>query len=65
MQSFLGQINFVKCFVPDFSQIVMHLRDMIKKKRIYKCQQTERTYFESIKQAIIYSPSLSLPNFPE
>lgn len=31
MQSFLGQINFVKIFVPDFSRIVLHLQSMIKK----------------------------------
>ena len=31
MQSFLGQINFVKRFVPDFSQIILPLQMMIKK----------------------------------
>lgn len=30
MQSFLGQINFVKIFVLDFSQIVLPLQAMIK-----------------------------------
>ena len=36
MQSFLGQINFVKGFVPDFSRIVSPLQVMIKKNSIFK-----------------------------
>lgn len=36
MQSFLGQINFVKRFVPDFSQIVLPLQKMIKKNSVFK-----------------------------
>ena len=31
MKSFLGKINFVKRFVPDFSQIVLPLPNMIRK----------------------------------
>ena len=31
MQSFLGNINFVRRFVPNFAQIVRPLQDMIKK----------------------------------
>ena len=33
MQSFLGQINFVKIFIPDFSQIVLPMQNMINKIR--------------------------------
>ena len=36
MQSFLGQINFVKIFGPDFSQIILPLQSMIKKNSIFK-----------------------------
>ena len=63
MQSFLGKINIVKCFVTDFSQISMPLQNMIKKKTIYKWWQDERTSFEFIKQTIIGAPSLSYPNY--
>lgn len=63
MQAFLGQINFVKRFIPGFSKIVMLLQNMIKNKIIYKWRQNERNYFESIKQEIIDSPSLSSPYF--
>ena len=30
MQSFMGTINFVQRFVPDFAQIVKHLQEMVK-----------------------------------
>ena len=46
MQSFLGKINFVKRFVPDFSQIILPLQSMIKKNSIFKWGKEERNYFE-------------------
>lgn len=63
MQSFLGQINFVKWFVPDFSQIILPLQMMIKKKLAFKWGPIEKGAFDSIKQSIINVPDLSTPNF--
>eukprot|EP00253_Pinus_taeda_P029433 PITA_29433 len=36
MQSFLGQINFVKRFVPDFSHIILPLQAMIRKNAVFR-----------------------------
>jgi hypothetical protein len=36
MQSFLGRINFVRRFVPIFSEIVKPMQDMIKKNVEFK-----------------------------
>ena len=63
MQSFLGQINFFKIFVPNFSQIVLPLQIMIKKNALLKWGHNEREYFYLIKQAIVNSPSLTTPYF--
>jgi hypothetical protein len=63
MQSFLGQINFVKRFVPDFSQIILPLQTMIKKNSVFKWGSAEKEAFDSIKQSIINAPALSTPNF--
>lgn len=63
MLSFLGQINFVKRFVPNFSQIVLPLQTMIKKKSIFKWRHNEREAFDLIKEAIMNAPSLTTPNF--
>jgi len=65
MQSFLGQINFVKRFVPNFSRIVSPLQAMIKKNSIFKWGQEEYEAFNLIKQAIVNTPSLATPNFSD
>jgi len=57
MQSFLGKINFIKRFVPDFSQIILPLQSMIKKNSIFKWGKEERNSFKLIKK----NPSLKLP----
>ena len=44
VQYFLGQINFVKRFVPDFSQIVLPLQNMIKKIFVFKWGHNEREH---------------------
>src|ERR1700733_11766157 len=63
MQSFLGQINFVKRFVPDFSHIILPLQTMIKKNAVFKWGLIEKEAFDQIKQSIINAPSLITPNF--
>eukprot|EP00253_Pinus_taeda_P011949 PITA_11949 len=63
MQSFLGQINFVKRFTPDFSQIILPLQTMIKKNSIFKWGLPEKEAFELIKQSIINAPALITPIF--
>lgn len=63
MQFFLGQINFVKIFVPEFSRIVLPLQSMIKKNSMFKWGHSEHEAFSLIKQAIINAPSLAMPNF--
>ena len=65
MQPFLGQINFVKRFVPDFSRIVSPLQAMYKKNSIFKWGQEEYEAFNLIKQAIVNTPSLATPNFSD
>jgi hypothetical protein len=63
MKSFLGQINFVKCFVPNFTQIVLPLQHMIRKYMIFKWNAIEKEDLNSIKQTIIQVASLLSPNF--
>eukprot|EP00253_Pinus_taeda_P010165 PITA_10165 len=65
MRYFLGQINFVKIFVPVFSRIVSPLQTMIKKNSNFKWGLDEHEAFNLIKQAIINAPSLATLNFSE
>ena len=63
MQSFLGQINFVKRFVPSFSRIVLPLQAMIKKNSLFKWGNLEHEAFNLIKQDIVNTLSLAMPKF--
>lgn len=63
MQSFIGQINFVKGFVPDFSRIILPLQSMIKRNYVFKWGHNEHGAFNLINYFFINSPSLATPNF--
>jgi hypothetical protein len=65
MQSFLGQINFVRRFVPSFSEMVRPLQNLIKKDVQYHWGPLESQAFDSIKKAIIDAPSLMSPDFSQ
>jgi hypothetical protein len=63
MQSFLGQINFVRRFVPSFSKMVRPLQNLIKKDVQYHWGPQESQVFDSIKKSIVEAPSLISPDF--
>jgi hypothetical protein len=63
MQSFLGKINFIRCFVPTFSEMVRPLQNMIKKDVLFKWGPQENLSFHSIRKSIKESTSLMSPDF--
>jgi hypothetical protein len=63
MQSFLGQINFVRRFIPSFSDMVRPLQNLIKKDAQYHWGPIENQDFNSIKKAIIDAPSFMSLDF--
>ena len=63
MQSFLGKINFVRRFVPNFAEIVKPLQEMIKKDFNFKWTREIKEEFEKFKEAIAEDPTLWSPNF--
>jgi hypothetical protein len=65
MQSFLGQINFVRRFVPSFSEMVRPLQNLIKKDVQYHWGPQESQAFDSIKKSIVEAPSLMSPDFSQ
>jgi hypothetical protein len=65
MQSFLGQINFVRRFVPNFSEMVKPLQNLIKKDAQYHWGPLENQDFNAIKKAIIDTPSLMSLDFSQ
>lgn len=63
MQSFLGNINFVRRFVLDFAEIFKPLQDIIKEDQIYKWKREQGYAFSKIKEAIARAPTLKSPDF--
>ena len=63
MQSFMGTINFVQRFVPDFVQIVNLLQQMVKQSVQFKWTDVEKNAFSKIKTSIAHAPSLKSPYF--
>ena len=63
MQSFMGTINFVRRFVPDFSQTVKPLQQMVKQNAQFKWTETEKNAFSKIKTVVAHAPSLKSPDF--
>jgi hypothetical protein len=65
MQSFLGQINFVRRFVLSFSKMVRPLKKLIKKDVQYHWGPQANQVFDSIKKTIVESASLMSPDFSQ
>ena len=61
MQSFMGTINFVRRFVPDFAQIVKPLQQMVKQNAQFKWTEIEKDAFSKIKIVVAHPPSLKSP----
>ena len=59
MQSFMGTINFVRRFVPDFAQIVKPLQQSIQ----FKWTDVEKNAFSKINIVVAHAPSLKSPDF--
>ena len=70
MKSFMGTINFVRRFVPDFAQIVKNfaqivkpLQQMVKQSVQFKWTDLEKNAFSKIKTSVAHAPSLKSLNF--
>jgi hypothetical protein len=58
MQSFFGEINFVRKFTPDFAETIKPLQKMIRKDVEFKWDDERMKAFSNIKTAISQAPML-------
>jgi hypothetical protein len=58
IQSFVGKINFIRIFIPNFAELVKHIIDMLRKDSKVKWHDATMEYFESIKKALMSAPTL-------
>ena len=63
MQSFLGKINFVRRFVPNFAQVVKPLQFLVKKDVPFKWSDEQKNAFTEIQKAIVEALTLMSLDF--
>ncbi len=63
VQSFLGQVNFLRRFISCFAEIVKNITNMLKKDHEIKWTEDAKKSFQDIKQAIATAPVLISPDF--
>ena len=63
VQSFIGKINFLRWFIPNFAETIKQIATMLKKDQEVKWIAKARNSFEKIKQALTEAPMLVSPNF--
>jgi hypothetical protein len=63
IQSFLGKINFLRRFIPNFAEIVKLITDMLKKDNEMKWTTESKASFERVNKAISEAPVLASPDY--
>eukprot|EP00253_Pinus_taeda_P026646 PITA_26646 len=58
IQSFLGKVNFVRRFIPNFAELVKNITKMLKKDADFKWTAEAKKSFEEIKKALTQAPVL-------
>jgi hypothetical protein len=63
IQSFMGRINFVRRFVPNFVVMVKPIHNMLKHDQSFSWMEDVEKYFVGIKKEISSAPVLVKPDF--
>jgi hypothetical protein len=62
-RSFLGLAEYYRKFVRHYGIICQHLTTLLKKNYVFVWTQQHQITFEALKQALVSTPVLALPNF--
>ena len=63
LQSFIGQINFIRRFITNFVELMKPLQKLLKKYAKFEWMDEGKIAFKSIKDAISMSPVLISPYY--
>ena len=63
MQSFIGKINFLHWFIPNFAETIKQITAMLKKDQEVKWTAEAKNSFEYIRIALMEAPVLVSPDF--
>lgn len=62
VQDFLGRINFLRIFIPNYVEIVKGITDMLRKDNEVKWSPIPCDSFNRIKEALAKAPMLASPD---
>jgi hypothetical protein len=63
VQYFIGKINFLRRFVPNFAELLNPITNMLKKYVVIKWSLEENLSFQTIKQYLVEAPILAIPDY--
>lgn len=63
VQSFLGKINILRRFIPNFAQIFKQITNILRKDNEISWSNEGKRYFERIKEKLIEALVLISPNY--
>ena len=63
VQPFIGKINFLRWFIPNFAETIKQITTMLRKYQEVRWTAEARASFEKIKQALTEAPVLVSPYF--
>eukprot|EP00253_Pinus_taeda_P032992 PITA_32992 len=63
LQSFLGKINFIRRFIPNYAEISKPIQSLLKKDAKFVWQEDGKRDFQEIKCAIARAPVLVSPDY--
>jgi hypothetical protein len=63
VQYFIGKINFLGRFVPNFVEILKPITNMLKKDVVIKWSLEAKSTFQTIKQALVEAPVLASTDY--
>lgn len=63
VHSFFGKVNFLRRFVPDFTEKTCHIVNMMKGNTSFHWSTKGKVVFNDIKEAIVHAPVLVYPNY--
>jgi hypothetical protein len=63
IQSFIGKINFLRHFVPNFAEILKPITNMFNKDAVIKWSLEKKSSFQIIKKDLVEATILASPDY--
>ena len=58
LQSFIGMVNYLSSYIPHMPDLILNLRNLLKKDSLFQWTETHETEFQLLKRAITKDANL-------